>query len=754
MNRLALVAAMLALTIPGIAQEDFETGEVSLGIMQTDSDTISSKFLEYRDLPEGAVAPSFRFHGKSGTFRYDLQAFDVSQEDQRYSTALRNDVLSFEAQYYRVPHSFGNGGKSILTRVGEDAFLLSDSVQQSLQSALEAQTAVSPGGINYDFLSALVQPSLSAASLVDLKLSRERANASFSITPAESPVAFEVVYFRERRTGTRAASGTAFGFGNVVETPEPLHYLTQDFGLQAVLDGSWGVGRAAVHFNDFKSRIPFQTFDNPFRFTDSTDASAYQAPGSRSIGGASVGLISLAPDNKAITGSVGATFKIGDRNRLSLDAGFGTWRQDSTELIPYTTNTSIVTPSGLPATTAPLPTDTLDGQIDRLSLSGYFTSRLSDDLRFTARYRHYDHDNKTPRIRFEEGYVRFDGVWEEIPRITVPFGYTNDRFDAGFSYDLEPVTLEAGYTFNRRDRTFRETEQTTENGLVFKADVRPSDVVLLRGTYEMATRDFDEYDAVHAEEQSFLPPHGDPANHTLLRRYDQAKRDLQRFGASLELSPGGSAMILLSYMKTKHDYDDSPVLNVTSGGMEAPLGLQQLDYETFSAEVDFAPTDRANLYAFYTRENMDDFLSGRQSAATLSTNPLDGWTSMVADRVDSLGFGADFVLVPDVWNLNVFGRYQQVDGQNDLFSPPGGAPDTARSVELFDDTEQFTAFAKLSYQLARSWLLSFGGFFEDYDIRDAQTEGLLNYMPGSLFLAANNEGYKAFVGFVNLRYTF
>jgi len=751
MNRLAFAAALLALAVPGFAQEDYEEGEVSFGIIQTDSDTISSKFQEYRDLPDGAVAPSFRFRGKDGDFKYDIQAFDISQRDQRYSALLRNDSVKFTGQYYLVPHNFGNGGRSILTQVGEDAFLVSDTLQQAFQTAIETQ---GQSNVNYAFLSSLVQPSLDSAGLVDLKLSRERANATFAITPPDSPVGFEVVYFRERRTGTRAASGTAFGFGNVVETPEPLHYLTQDFGARVLFNGSWGVAKVGVNFNDFKSRIQTQRFDNPFRFEDSSDGRAYLAPGSSSINGASEGLLALAPDNKAISGTAGATLKLGDRSRLAVDVGFGTWRQDSTELIPYTTNTSIVTPDGVPATTAPLPINTLDGQIDRLSLSGYFTTRLTDDLSFNARYRRYDNDNKTPRVRFEEGYVRFDAVWEEIPRITVPFGYTNDRLDANLSYDLDAVTLEGGYTYSRRERTFRETEHTTENGFVFKADVRPSEAVLLRGTYEFAQRDFDHYDGVEGEEHSFLPPHGDPANQTILRRYDQAKRDLQRFGASLELTPGGNTMILVSYMKTKHDYDDSPVHNETTGGMEAPLGLQQLDYETFSAEVDFTPTDRANLYGFYTRENTDDFLSGRQSGGSLSTNPLDGWTSMVADQVDSFGFGGDFVLVPDEWNLSVFGRYQKVDGQNDLFSPPGGSPDTAESVALFDDTKSFTVFAKVSYQLARSWLLSFGGFFEDYELQDAQTTGILNYMPGALFLAATDADYQAVVGFVNLRYTF
>jgi Putative outer membrane beta-barrel porin, MtrB/PioB len=443
---------------------------------------------------------------------------------------------------------------------------------------------------------------------------------------------------------------------------------------------------------------------------------------------------------------VGATFKPPNRSRLSADVALGSWRQNETPFIPFTTNTSIQTP--------PLPASKLDGKIDTTSISAFFTSQLADNFRINARFRRYDLDNKTPRLRFEEGYVRFDAVLEEIPRISVPYGYTNSRFEASASYDFGKVTLEGGYNYVKMDRTFRETEQTTDNGFVVKADVRGSEWVLLRGSFEHFKRDFDAYDTEASEEASFLDP-GAPANQLILRRYDQAKKDVNRFGASVQITPpSGKAAVILSYFRTKDDYNKDPVLNHLTGQSESPLGLLDATYDSFSAEVDFTPNERATFYAFYSHERNDNFQAGRQSGGSLSTNPLDGWTASVEDKIDSVGGGGNFILVPDKWNLDIFGRYQKVDGNNDLFSPPGGSPDTATSIPLYDDTKIVTFSAQITYQIATAWALSVGGLFEDYEIRDAQTGGILNYMPGSFFLAANDGDYQAKVGYLQLRYRF
>jgi MtrB/PioB family decaheme-associated outer membrane protein len=792
-----LTVALLAAALPALAEDpnDFSWGTITVGAFQTDSDTTSSKFLEYRDIPEGGVLPYFRYEGKKKDFRWDIKGADLTQRDQQYFFTLGQTSWTLKGDYTGIPHDFGNGGKSLLSPVKENEWRLSDTVQQAYQTAIVAVPPASARGqIDYNCerrfgfnplptcfsLLKLVTPGLDAAPAnVDLKLQRQRANLSLDLTPGEGDFDLAVTYLHERRTGTRAANGTAFGFGNVVETPEPLKYITQDFGVSASFKGGWGVARAGVRFNDFKNEFDTFLWDNPFRVTDSTDGSAYLAPNTNTRNGAATGLMALAPDNKTATEAIGATFKLGAKTRFTADLAFGQWRQNEDPFIPWTTNTAIRTPDGQPAITAPLPATALDGKADTLSLSGFFTTRLADDLGLHARYRRYDFDNKTPRYRLEEGYVRFDAVWEDIPRITVPYGYTNDLFDVYATYGRGAFGVEVGYKHNKMARTFREAEDTSED--VFRAalDVR-RDWFVLRGLGEFGSRDYSNYHAVEAEEHSFLEA-GLPANQTVLRRYDQANRDLTRVGGQIELSPGGGKFSLFaSYLHTKFEYDQSPVecedvdlftgqARFCPGGEQKPLGLVNDQYDTFSVEASFSPSAKTTVYAFYDYEDGDILQTGRQSAATLNFNPNDVWTANITTKGHSVGAGAELTLVPEKWFLRLFARYQDIDGNNDVSLLPGystsiygGDPTLQQCVSTagpcaiapFDDTKLTYVYASLRYQFAKRWSAGAGVGFEDYEIQDAQTGNTLNYMPASFFLQANNRDYQAFLGYVNLTYRF
>ena len=753
-------AAFLAATSLVQAQmaTDSHRGEFTLGVSQTDSNTPSSKFLEFRDIPNGLFAPHFRFSGEKNALRYDVWGINVRQKDQAFKGFVENDTLRLEGYYNQIPHSFGNGGKTLLQETREGVWELSDSLQRSFQTTLEATNPRSL--INYVFLNTLVSPSLGAANAVDLRLTRERGNITFTVRP--DPVDISVTYFRERRVGTRAASGTAFGFGNVVELPEPVHYLTQDFGANAQVSGSWGAARAGVRYNWFANRLATMTFDNPFRITDSTDASAYQAPGSASVGGAVKGVMQLPPDNDSLTGSVGTTLKLGKKSRIIADASYGQWQQNETPFIPYTTNTAIVTPV-VATDIRTLPAAKLDGKLDVASLSAMFTSRPMADLTFTARYRLYDLANKTPRLALP-GYVRFEGVWENIPRISVPYAYENQRFDVTLSYDFGPVTLEGGFRTNHFDRHFRETEKTKDNAFTLAGDVR-KDWFNLRASYEKSKRDYEGLEIELSEEASFqihsapvnvyAIPRASPIYASLCGsgsvcnlRYDQANKDTDKINTALSLTPGGGKVaFLLSYLRAKDDY------------AESRFGLTKAEFDTVTGEVTLTPNDKATLFAFYTYETVKNAQRGRQSGATVSTNPLDDWTSDVKDKVNSFGAGADFTLEPDKWFLVLNGRWQKVDGDNDIGAAPGGAPFNARTavggvidIPVYDDTKLLTLSAELKYQFAKAWTASLGGFFEDYEIRDSNTAGLLNYVPGSFFLAYNDGDYQAKVGYVRITY--
>src|SRR5262249_34563769 len=153
----------------------------------------------------------------------------------------------------------------------------------------------------------------------------------------------------------------SFGFGNVVELPEPVDYLTQDVSATASVNRSWGSLRGIVRYNWFANDIPVLSFANPFRATDSTDPSAYTAPGTGSVNGPSLGRLARPPDTNAFTGAAGATFKLAGNTRVIADLSYGHWTQNHTPFIAYTTNTSINTPLNA-VSLSTLPTDRLDGK--------------------------------------------------------------------------------------------------------------------------------------------------------------------------------------------------------------------------------------------------------------------------------------------------------------------------------------------------------------------------------------------------------
>jgi MtrB/PioB family decaheme-associated outer membrane protein len=756
---------------PTPAPDNFEEGEFSLGVGQTDNDTLSSKFEEYRDLPNGLFAPSFRFRGEHDGFRWNFGGRDIQERDQQYFLDFGKGAWSIEGDYNQIPHNFGNNGHTLLESTSEGVWQATDALQRNFQTAI---TSVPQNQVNFNFLNALVTPSLNAANSVDLSLQRERGRVAFNVAP-EGPFDITVAYFRERRVGDRAASGTAFGFGNVVELPETLHYLTQDFGADASFSGDWGVLRAGLHYNWFENRVETLAFDNPFRITDSTDASAYQAPGAQSVNGPVFGLMALPPDNSALTGTVGATIMLPKRTRLTGNVSIGQWTQDSSPFIPYTTNTSIVgetaTGASFPATdVSRLPASRLDGKMDVTSFNLSATTRPIDRLTLVARGRRYEQSNDTARITFP-GYVRFDAVWEEIPRINVPYGFKNDALDAIASYDFGSVTLDLGYKHRGMERTFRETEETSENSFVSNVDVRVADWAILRGTFETGSRDYEHAEMERSEEASFVnpgdpvnvfaipPPSEDPRFTTVYNslcgaggpicnlRYDQAKKDVTRIGAQAQLTPTGDSSFNVAYWRTEDDYTEST------------FGLTSAKYDTFSLDADYTPNDRVTLYAFYTWEKLADAQRGRQSGATVSSNPLDDWTSDVEDNVNTFGAGGTFALVKDEWFLDVSGHYQKADGNNDIFAPPGGAPANARTnvggvtdITLYDDTKFARIGGELRYAFAKAWTAAVGGFFEDYEIDDSNTQGLANYVPGSFFLSADDADYQGTVGYLRFTY--
>ena len=278
--------------------------------------------------------PFFQLSGR-GKWQYDLVAENVLRKDGRYRLFLDSEPVRIKVDYNRIPHRFGNNGRTLLEETHRGVLEISDTLQSAHQTALEQQFAANRTGVNFAFLSNLVAPSLAAANTVDLALLRERGTLEVDVNPGK-PLSVKLNYFREKRTGDRAA-GTSFGFGNVVESPEPIDYRTEEFGASAELGQKWGLVRGAVRYNTFTNPINTLTFDNPFRVTDSTDPSAYTGPASGSINGPARGRVDLSADNEALTGSVGFLVRLPANSRFTADISASRWTQDD-RFMPYSIN--------------------------------------------------------------------------------------------------------------------------------------------------------------------------------------------------------------------------------------------------------------------------------------------------------------------------------------------------------------------------------------------------------------------------------
>lgn len=753
----ALLLPAVAAATPAAGTSGFRLwiDPLALGLLETDVDTDSAKFEEYRDLGSGAHLPLLRIFGASadGERTLAIRARNVGRDDARYGFDYGlAGRYSISLDYNKIPHRFGNAGRLIWNRTGPGRYEIPDAVQGALQGALEEQFLANRSGINFAFLDGLVAPVIASADRVDVGLRRDRTLARVELGK-RGALAWNLEYSHENRAGTRPF-GASFGFNNVTELPEPIDYDTTG----AAVGGEWSTKRGGLTFgyrhSRFENNVSTLVWDNPFRLADSTDSSAYSSPGSGSIGGSSLGRADLAPDNESDSLFAGGRFRLGGAWWAGGSVAYTTMEQDDA-LLPYTANSAIV---GIdfdhsefdPTDAANLPASSAGAEAKVLSLNGDVGTRFGRDWSLVFRYRYYDYDNESDRLRFP-GYVRFHAVWEDIPRITVPYEYSREQIGAELGWDLTDAT-HLGLVVERLswDRTFREVSETDETLIRLTADSRPTRRLQLRARYEIGDRSVGTYDP-EAQEASFLDPSG-ISNHPLLRKYDQAARESDAYDLAADFTVSDDVQLHVQLAGRDDDYDQSAL------GLVADETLQ------YNFEISYAPGEGHSLHLFGHRSDRETFQRARQSGSTPSTNPLDDWSVLFDETTDTWGLGWNRKL-GSRWRLDLTGRWSRSDGGADFTAQPGGAPlappasglpprQQAQDFDNYEDVELLAATLELGYEITGSVGAVFSWLYEDYTIDSFIVQGLRNYLPGAFLLAAENGDYTAHAVSIDLRFTF
>lgn len=722
----------------------FRVDSFVLSYENYDNDTDSAKFIEYRDFDDGALGFLSLSGGSADGERYfDFDASRIGRDDGRYTLGYGVwGGYNLTVDYNQIVHNFANNGRLLFNRTGPGRFEIPDAIQSTLQSQIIANQRA----LNFALLNSFIQPFLATANEVDIGLTRDRLLARFDLgrTAAWN---WGLEYFREERDGTRQF-GATFGFNNVTEIPEPVEYTTQD----AEFSGEWNGQNAGVRFgyrmSTFDNDVSTLIWDNPWRITDATDPSAYQAPAGQSVGGSSLGFADLAPDNEAGQFFLSGRARAGSWSFNGSAAMINMTQDDP--LLPYTLNTAI---RGIdfegrefdPTNRANLPVQNADTEVDVTTFTGTAGTDLGEAFDLTFRYRYYDYDNKSPRISFP-GYVRYHGVWEEIGRITVPFAYTRQDASAEFGWDIGTRSrLALSYGLQLWDREFREVESSDEDILRLSFDTRPFDRLTLRARYETGDRSIDDYEP-EAQEHSFIHPEG-VNNLPALRKFAQAAREYDDYNLQAQWFATDAWNFTFGVTGREDDYDESA------------FGLSSDEIMQYNAEAAFVPSDTLTFYVFGQWADRQVFQRARQSGATPSTNPLDTWTADFDEdnTLFGLGFTSRFA---ERFTLDISAHQSESDGFADFTAFPGGAPlaspprTQAQDIEDYEDIELTSVLGKLGYKLNDRFSIGFTYLWEDYSIDSFIVQNLQFYLPGALIINGNNYDYDGQVFRLDLGVSF
>lgn len=739
-----ILAAGLVMSPPVMAGDDFQLhlDPLVLEVLETDVDTESSKFEEYRDLGSGFRIPRLKIEGvdSAGERHLSFLGERIGRQDARYQMSYGvAGHYKIRLDYRKIPHLFGNNGTFLWNNTGPGRLEIADPTQAFLQGEIEARRG--NGAIDFDFLNSLIAPFVQSAQQVDIALRRDRTTAKIDFGTL-GRFSWGLEYGHENRKGNRAYGGS-FGFGNVTEILEPIDYDTTEVQLGGEWNGDKGGLQFGYRYSRFENQISTLIWDNPFRATDSTDGRAYLAPGGASIGGSSLGFADLAPDNES------SQLYLSGRRRFGAwwthgSASYAVMEQDD-PLLPYTLNTSIVGIDPFtgatfdPTDPANLPTSHADTEVDVLTVNASAGRKFGDGWQLTFRGRYYDYDNQSSRIELP-GYVRYHAVWEEIPRITVPYAYSRQEVGAELAKHFgQSSRLAVAYKLKTWDREFRETEESDEDIIRLTFDTRPHPKVKLNASYELTDRTVDNYDT-EAQEFSFLLPEG-ANNQPGLRKYAQAARETDGLRLALQFFPHDAWNIDVGVSHMDEDYDESE------------LGLIADEVMQLSAEVGYTPGENLTFFVFGHRSDRDTLQRSRQSGGTVSTNPDDNWQADFEEVTDTWGLGLRAQL-SERSELDISGNWSRSDGLVDLFTTPAGSPSSAEDIDNYEDIELFALRARIDFEITDAARAGLSYRYEDFTLDRFILQGLLPYLPGATLLAADEGDYQASVIGVDLRLSF
>jgi hypothetical protein len=376
-----------------------------------------------------------------------------------------------------------------------------------------------------------------------------------------------------------------------------------------------------------------------------------------------------------------------------------------------------------PTNPANLPEQKFDGEVDVLAINADAGTRFAEDWGLTFRYRYYDYDNQSGRIEFP-GYTRFHAVWEDIPRVSVPYSYSKDDIGAELTWDMS-TTTNWSLSFNRQswDREHREVESSDDDTIRLAFDTQPWQKLKLRASYEIGDRSISHYD-IEAAEATFLEP-STPNNQPGLRRFDEAAREYDLWRASAQWFPSDVLSVFFEVSGRKDDYTESE------------FGLLSDEIMSYNVELGWTPAEGQNLTSSAASPTAR-YSRRRASWRYTSTNPSIPGAGDLDEVLDTWGLGWSQAFGAEV-ELRPAGQLVNDDGKGDFRGraacrcPPRRRPaarTAAQDIPIYEDVELFAAKWKLEYKMTDAAGVGFPSLRGLRTVDSFISEGQPFYLPG------------------------
>jgi MtrB/PioB family decaheme-associated outer membrane protein len=544
-----------------------------------------ARFQRYRDLRNGPTLDVLRYANETPARGFNIQADHVGYRDQRYRAAYDNyGKLKVSFEWNQIPLFYSQDTATLFTSPSPGVLRIDDAIQSGIQNKTTT-----------------LANAVTQAQVFDLRDERKTLTLDV-VYSATSHLDWRFLLKNTTKTGSQPWAGT-FGFSDAVELAVPLDTRTTELGTGLEWNNGRGMARVGYDGSFFRNNIGTLIWDNPLRSTDSPTL------------GPSQGRMALWPNSNMNAINATGALSLPGRSRATAYISLGNWSQDD-PLIPFTIN------STLPV--VPLDRTTADAQARVTAMTYSFTSKPTSMLWFSARYRSYDFDNRTPvfHVANTVSYDTTPAAFAEGG--TSPYSLTRRTFDADASITPIPYTaFRVGYTREQINQTARSVDTTTEDTVRLSADATGVAWVTLRAVYEHAKRVGSGFD------DQVLDDIGEQVS---LRQFDISDRTSDRFSGILQLTPISSLGFNATASVGKEDRPG------------AVFGLRSNTNHAYSAGVDFVPRPAVSMGVSYEYEKYDALQNSRQANPGAQFNdPTRDWTTDGADKAHTVTASVDLL---------------------------------------------------------------------------------------------------------------